>query len=226
MRQVTKEFNHPLHGNSFALPFLNLVLLSWLATKWSGVDGSDELAKVLYWMGTAPLAALTLYAAARQVLSCDFFFACLVFACALCPRMPFTPWRRARDRSIAEPNADARDWFNSPTYSVIWKVVASLGFNQRRERRHKVMVWCSLCCVSCGSSPCLAESLYKTTPYSAFLSGFSDRPCPSLAVLGRFDNDLFRHTSTIVLCSRSMQLDRYPGRRRVHKPELDAHAGR
>lgn len=65
-RQVAKEFNHPLHGNSFALPFLNFVLMSWLATKWSEADGADDLAKTLYWLGTAPLAVLTLHVVARQ----------------------------------------------------------------------------------------------------------------------------------------------------------------
>lgn len=62
---MSKEWTHPLHRNSFALPFLNFILMSWLATKWSGADSAD-LARVFFWLGTAPLAVMTLYMIARQ----------------------------------------------------------------------------------------------------------------------------------------------------------------
>lgn len=51
--------------NSFALPFLCFILMSWLATKWSGASFSGDLAEVLFWVGTAPLAAMTLFTIGR-----------------------------------------------------------------------------------------------------------------------------------------------------------------
>lgn len=65
MKQVKKEWQHPIHRNSFGIPFLNLVLLSWMAAKWPGARGSGELAEVLFWMGTVPLASLTFFTIAR-----------------------------------------------------------------------------------------------------------------------------------------------------------------
>ena len=53
--------------SSFALPFLCFILMSWLATKWSGETFSGDLAKALYWVGTAPLSCMTLFTIARSV---------------------------------------------------------------------------------------------------------------------------------------------------------------
>ncbi|CAN0118074.1 unnamed protein product [Ascophyllum nodosum] len=64
--KVVKEFNHPLHRSTFALPFLNFILISWLITKWTSADFSADLAKVFFWLGTAPLAVMTLFVVARQ----------------------------------------------------------------------------------------------------------------------------------------------------------------
>ena len=63
--QVKKEWCHPIKRNSFALPFLCFTLMSWLATKWSGESFSGDLAKVLFWLGTAPQAAMTLFTIGR-----------------------------------------------------------------------------------------------------------------------------------------------------------------
>ena len=69
--QVVKEFNHPLHRSTFALPFLNFILISWLITKWTSADFSADLAKVFFWLGTAPLAVMTLFVVARQAVGCS-----------------------------------------------------------------------------------------------------------------------------------------------------------
>lgn len=53
--------------NAFALPFLCFILMSWLATKWSGETFSGDLAKVLYWVGAAPLSSLTLFTIGRYI---------------------------------------------------------------------------------------------------------------------------------------------------------------
>eukprot|EP00903_Cladosiphon_okamuranus_P016395 g15119.t1 len=59
--KVKKEWCHPTKHNSFAVPFLCFIIMSWLATKWTGEAFSGDLAKVLYWMGTAPLSCMTLF---------------------------------------------------------------------------------------------------------------------------------------------------------------------
>lgn len=64
--QVWKEFNHPLHRNSFALLFLILVVMARLSANWTDPPSTGLLSRVLYWMGTIPLAALTWFCIARQ----------------------------------------------------------------------------------------------------------------------------------------------------------------
>lgn len=61
-----KELSHPVHANAFAAPLMNFLLMAWLATKWGDVDWSADLARVLFWIGSAPLALLTLFFIARQ----------------------------------------------------------------------------------------------------------------------------------------------------------------
>ena len=65
--QVKKEWHNPIQHNSFALPFLNCILMSWLATRWTGGSFSGDLARVLYWMGTVSLSSLTIFTIARCV---------------------------------------------------------------------------------------------------------------------------------------------------------------
>lgn len=50
---------------SFALPFLKFVIMSWLATTWTGETFTGDLAKVLFWLGTAPVAGMTMLTIAR-----------------------------------------------------------------------------------------------------------------------------------------------------------------
>lgn len=69
LSQVSKEWKHPLHGNNFALPLLNFIIMALLSSWWDGADGSKELAKVLYWLGSAPLAAMTIFFVGRRALS-------------------------------------------------------------------------------------------------------------------------------------------------------------
>lgn len=64
-----KEWLHPLHSNAFAAPFMNFLVMAWLATKWEQVSGNEDLARVLFWIGSAPLAILTIAFIARQVMS-------------------------------------------------------------------------------------------------------------------------------------------------------------
>lgn len=64
---MKKEWYNPIQHNSFALPFLNCILMSWLATRWTGASFSGDLAKVLFWMGTVPLSSLTIFTIARCV---------------------------------------------------------------------------------------------------------------------------------------------------------------
>ena len=66
--QVKKEWYNPIQHNSFALPFLNCILMSWLVTRWTGASFSGDLAKVLFWLGTVPLSVLTIFTIARCAL--------------------------------------------------------------------------------------------------------------------------------------------------------------
>lgn len=56
--------------NSFALPFMNFMLIAWVVTQWDGETESGDLAKVLFWLGSAPLAAMTLYTIGRYSRNC------------------------------------------------------------------------------------------------------------------------------------------------------------
>lgn len=67
--QVWKEFNHPLHRSSFALPFLNFVVMARLSANWTDPVSTDTLSRVLFWMGTVPLTLLTMFTVARQALN-------------------------------------------------------------------------------------------------------------------------------------------------------------
>ncbi|CAM9812351.1 unnamed protein product [Ascophyllum nodosum] len=67
--KVRKEFNHPLHRNSFALPFLIFVVMARLSANWTDPLSTDDLSKVLYWMGSVPLALLTWFSIASWVAS-------------------------------------------------------------------------------------------------------------------------------------------------------------
>eukprot|EP00903_Cladosiphon_okamuranus_P016305 g15037.t1 len=60
-RKVRKEWVNPATRNSFALPFMNFMLIAWVVTQWDRETESGDLAKVLFWLGSAPLAAMTLY---------------------------------------------------------------------------------------------------------------------------------------------------------------------
>lgn len=63
--QVKKQWCNPAKRNSLALPFLCFILMSFLATKWYGEPSSGDIAKVLFWMGTIPLAAMTVFTIGR-----------------------------------------------------------------------------------------------------------------------------------------------------------------
>ncbi|CAM9384891.1 unnamed protein product, partial [Hapterophycus canaliculatus] len=65
--KVRKEWCHPIKHNLFAPPFISFVLMSFLATKWSGVSFSGDLARALFWMGSAPLNAIALYTVASWI---------------------------------------------------------------------------------------------------------------------------------------------------------------
>ncbi|CAM9630333.1 unnamed protein product, partial [Ectocarpus fasciculatus] len=64
-KKVRKEWCHPIKHNLFAVPFISFILMSFMATKWSGVSFSGDLARALFWIGSAPLNALALYTIAR-----------------------------------------------------------------------------------------------------------------------------------------------------------------
>lgn len=65
--QVKKEWTNPATRNSFALPFINFILKAWLVTQWKGETQTGDLATVLFWIGSAPLAAMTVYTIARYL---------------------------------------------------------------------------------------------------------------------------------------------------------------
>lgn len=56
-----------MHGNTFALPFINFILMAWLATRWDWATDHEDLARVLFWIGSAPLACMALFFVARCV---------------------------------------------------------------------------------------------------------------------------------------------------------------
>eukprot|EP00752_Nemacystus_decipiens_P012458 g11037.t1 len=59
--KVRKEWVNPATRNSFSLPFMCLLVMAWVVTQWDGETKSGDLAKVLFWLGSAPLAAMTLF---------------------------------------------------------------------------------------------------------------------------------------------------------------------
>ncbi|CAN0332944.1 unnamed protein product, partial [Ectocarpus sp. 13 AM-2016] len=64
-KQVRKEWCHPIKHNMFAVPFISFIIMSFLATRWSSVSG--DLARALFWIGSAPLNALALYTVASWI---------------------------------------------------------------------------------------------------------------------------------------------------------------
>lgn len=65
---MKKEWCNPCKRNAFALPFLNLILMAWLGLRWPAArSGSVDLAVILFWTGSAPLAVITLYTVAGCV---------------------------------------------------------------------------------------------------------------------------------------------------------------
>ncbi|CAM9147713.1 unnamed protein product [Sphacelaria rigidula] len=67
--KIRKEFNHPLHRSTFALPFLIFVVLARISANWTDPVSTITLSRVLFWMGTIPLTMLTLFAIASWVAS-------------------------------------------------------------------------------------------------------------------------------------------------------------
>ncbi|CAM9111089.1 unnamed protein product [Scytosiphon promiscuus] len=59
-QKVRKEWVNPVTRNSFALPFINFMLKAWLVTQWKGETQTGDLATVLFWLGSGPLAVMTL----------------------------------------------------------------------------------------------------------------------------------------------------------------------
>lgn len=47
---------------------MNFMLKAWLVTQWDGETETRDLATVLFWMGSAPLAAMTVYTIGRYLL--------------------------------------------------------------------------------------------------------------------------------------------------------------
>lgn len=74
---MRKEWCHPIKHNLFAVPFISFILMSFMATKWSGVSFSGDLARALFWIGSAPLNALALYTIARYSI-CHIWIASIV----------------------------------------------------------------------------------------------------------------------------------------------------
>lgn len=70
--QVWKEFNHPLHRSTFALPFLILVVIARLLANETDPVNVITLSRVLFWMGTIPLTMLTWFSIARQALDARY----------------------------------------------------------------------------------------------------------------------------------------------------------
>ncbi|CBJ26922.1 Glutaredoxin glutaredoxin/malate transporter fusion protein [Ectocarpus siliculosus] len=64
-KKVRKEWCHPIKHNMFAVPFISFIIMSFLATRWSSVSG--DLARALFWIGSAPLNALALYTVASWI---------------------------------------------------------------------------------------------------------------------------------------------------------------
>ncbi|CAM9403100.1 unnamed protein product, partial [Choristocarpus tenellus] len=65
--QVKKEWVHFNSRNQFALPLINFMLMSRLCMEWAGNSHSSDLAKVLYWIGSAPLVIVSILVVARWV---------------------------------------------------------------------------------------------------------------------------------------------------------------
>ncbi|CAM9116416.1 unnamed protein product, partial [Laminaria digitata] len=65
--KVKKEWCHPLHHNGFAIPFITLIFMSLMATMWSGDRGTGNLARVLFWLGAAPLSLITIFTIASWI---------------------------------------------------------------------------------------------------------------------------------------------------------------
>ena len=63
---MAKEWFHPIHHNSFAIPFVTLIFMAWMSTMWSG-DPTGNIAMVLFWLGAIPLSSVTIYTIARCV---------------------------------------------------------------------------------------------------------------------------------------------------------------
>ncbi|CAM9257536.1 unnamed protein product, partial [Sphacelaria rigidula] len=67
--KIRKEFNHPLHRSTCALPFLVFVVLARLTANWTDPVNTITLSRVLFWVGTIPLTMLTWFAIASWVAS-------------------------------------------------------------------------------------------------------------------------------------------------------------
>lgn len=64
--KVKKEWFHPIHHNSFAIPFITLIFMAWMSTMWSG-DPTGKIAMVLFWLGAIPLSSITIYTIASWI---------------------------------------------------------------------------------------------------------------------------------------------------------------
>lgn len=62
---MKKEWCNPGKHNAFAVPFLNVILMAWLALRWPAARNAVvDLPTGLFWTGSAPLAVMTLYTVA------------------------------------------------------------------------------------------------------------------------------------------------------------------